>query len=96
MARLTALPEQAIIDKLKGVIDFYLWKGIPCARKWPYYRKREPTPLEKANQDAFAYCNAIAPFLPEYVKDQYKRMAQGTPLTWRDLWVRAYMQGIRY
>lgn len=96
MAVLTQMPEQAIIDQFKGLIDFYLWKGIPCARRWPRWGKREPTPEEKANQDKFAYCNAIAPYLPEYIKDQYKRMAAGTSLTWRDLWVRAYMTGIAY
>ncbi len=36
MARLTALPSLDIIHGFQGVLDFYLWKGLPCARKWPY------------------------------------------------------------
>ncbi|GAI98357.1 unnamed protein product, partial [marine sediment metagenome] len=35
MAKLKVLPHQAIIDGLKGKVDFYLHRGIPCARKWP-------------------------------------------------------------
>ena len=35
MAKLIALPHQAIIDGFKGTIDFYVWKGLSVARKWP-------------------------------------------------------------
>jgi len=35
MARLTALPEIDVIHGFAGVIDFYLWKGLACARMWP-------------------------------------------------------------
>lgn len=35
MARLHNMPSEHIIEALKGVVDFYFWKGIPCARAWP-------------------------------------------------------------
>lgn len=35
MVRLPAAPTRATILGLKGVIDFYSWKGIPVARRWP-------------------------------------------------------------
>lgn len=95
MARLTALPEQSIIDNLKGTIDYYLWKGIPCCRKWPHWPKRSPTPEEKANQDAFAYINHQVKNVPPYVRQQYVNMAASTMLTWKDLFIRAYMAGIK-
>lgn len=41
MAVLERLPETAIIKGFKGSVDFYLWKGIACARMWP--RKAVPT-----------------------------------------------------
>jgi len=96
MAVLTKMPNEAIISTFKGVIDFYLWKGIPCCRKWPRWQRRQPYPEEKANQDAFAYINKAYINLPTYIKDQWTHMAEGTPLTAKDLFVRAYMSGIDY
>lgn len=94
MARLDALPEQAIISAMKGTVDYYLWRGIPCARMWPRWPKRDPHPDEKANQDAFAYVQSHLSLLPDYLIDQYKRMAVGTPWTWRDLLLSTYMKGV--
>lgn len=41
MAVLKQLPEEHIIKGMKGTVDFYEWKGIAVARKWP--RKAIPT-----------------------------------------------------
>src|SRR3989304_5679155 len=35
MAKLTALPDPPTIRRFRGLVDFYTWKGIPCARRWP-------------------------------------------------------------
>lgn len=96
MTVLTALPSQAIINGFKGTVDFYLWKGVACARKWPRWRRRTATPEEAANQDAFRYINQVAGSLDPYIIAQYQAMAAGTPFTWKDLLVRAYMKGIDY
>ena len=93
MVRLTALPELAIIDQFKGKVDFYEWKGIPCARKWPHWPKRLPTVPEKANQDRFAYAIHAWTNLSEYIKAMYRQMAVGTSLTARDLFMRSYING---
>lgn len=93
MARLLAMPAQAIVDGFKGVLDFYLWKGIACVRKWPYHPKRKPYPAEKANQDRFARGARAWDPLPEHVKVQYRRMAAGTAFTPRDLFMRLYLVG---
>ena len=96
MVKLSSLPDQKVIDGWKGTVDFYLWMGIACARKWPHYPHREPYPDELANQQAFAYINQQASQLPQYIIDEAKRMATGTDFTWKDLIVRAYMSGIPY
>jgi len=96
LARLKRLPALAEIDRLKGTIDYYLWKGIPCARKWPHWPTRVPTPWEKANQLAFAFANSTARDIPAYVRLQYQRMVAGTKLSWKDLYVRDYMNGIKF
>lgn len=96
MARLNAMPNKEIVDTFKGVIDFYLWKGIPCARSWPRYKPRQASPDEAAVQSDFSYINKLASQLPEDIIDQYKAMAVGTPFTWKDLLVRGYMGGFDY
>lgn len=93
MAVLDVLPEQQIIDGFKGVLDFYLWKGIPVARKWPVWMPRIPTPTEATNQQAFSYINKLWKDLPPNIKQTWNDMASDTSLTGKDLSVRAYMQG---
>lgn len=95
MAVLERLPAQEIIDNLKGVVDYYYWKGIPCCRKWPHWPKRQPHPDEKINQDAFAYVNRQVKHVPPYLRQQFQAMTAGTVLTWKDIFVRAYMAGIK-
>lgn len=96
MAVLKVMPEQAIVDGFKGKIDFYLYKGIPVARKWPVWTRREPYPAERANQDDFRYCNQLYHTLQHFIQLQYQRMAQGTRLTAKDWFVKAYMKGIQF
>lgn len=93
MAKLTAMPEQAIVDGFKGTIDFYYWRGIPCARKWPHWPPREPTPREKANQDLFGYAAHLYSSLPAVIIEAFREMALGTPYTCRDLFMRSYISG---
>ena len=96
MAKLTSMPEQAVIDAFKGYVDFYFWKGIPCARAWPYWPPRDPTPAEKANQDEFAYIVKLYNSIPANIIDRYRVLAVGTQYTCRDLFIKAFLVGIRY
>lgn len=84
-----------IISAFKGTVDFYLWKGIPCARAWPHWPKREPTPQERANQQTFAYAAKAWALLSEYLKEMYRQMAAGTDWTARDIFTRCYISGHR-
>lgn len=90
------MPSQAIIRGFKGAIDFYLWKGIPCARAWPKHKPRAPFALESRNQQDFAYINRLWSQLPGNIQAIYNDMAVGTPLTGKDFLVMAYMKGIDY
>ena len=95
MAVLTKLPSMAVVDSLKGSLDFYYWKGIPVCRMWPHWPKRTATPLEKRNQNAFGYATKMWKYLPPYIQDQYKDMAISTPVTGRDIFMRAYINASR-
>ena len=90
------MPSQAIVDRLAGAVDFYYWKGIPVARKWPHWPARVPLPDEKASQNLFAYASKMWKFLPEFLKANYRLMATSSPVTGRDIFTRAYMNAARY
>lgn len=96
MAKLSSMPPQNIVDSLAGVVDFYYWRGIPCARAWPRWPPRDPTPAEKANQDLFAYAVALYNTLPANIIERYRIQAASTKYTCRDLFMRSFLSGLDY
>lgn len=93
MSRLEALPERAIIDGFKGKIDFYLWKDIPCARRWPKKPSMPRSPGVIDGQQLFAHTAQLATQLSPSVIAAFEEMAQEIPLTWKDLFFKAYING---
>lgn len=93
MAKLTAIPALSIINGYKGTVDFYVWNGIPCARRWP----RSPTGARSAGVQsawpAFKYAAAVWNDLAPNVKDAYAAMALGTDRTARDMFTSTYYGG---
>ena len=93
MAKLTALPSQAIIDGWKGKIDFYLWKGIPCARSWPRSPGHKRAPAVEAQWPAFITASRLWNQMNKELQSAYNETAHGTNLTGRDLATKAYLSG---
>jgi len=93
MAKLLAMPEQAIIDGFKGTLDFYYWKGIPCVRKWPTWRPYTFSQEQRDNQAAFAYISHLWSVMDPTIKALWIEMAGGTSLTGRDMAIRSYLKG---
>ena len=96
MARLSALPDESRISGLRHVIDFYVYRGLPCARKWPRSPK---TPRAETTQhmiDVFRYAVYMYKMLSADQIEYYKNLARGTDLTPRDYFMRAYLGGIDY
>ena len=91
MAKLEVLPAQAIIDSLKGKIDFYEWRGISCARKWPHIPPYVRSPQELATHEAFAWAAANWNSLSPEVVSAYNETAQGSSLSGRDLFIKAFI-----
>ena len=98
MAKLAVLPEQAVIDGLKGTLDYYVLhlnpseeKGIVCVRTWPRYRSEAYPESSKVTQPFFAYVNQMAAFISPEVQQAYEQMAAGTGLSWKDMMVRCYL-----
>lgn len=94
LARLLQLPHQGIIDGFKGVVDFYVHRGIPCARAWPRKTTIPQTTGEKAAQVPFSYASKEWVNLSPIVQSAYKELAVNSGLSGRDMQVRAYLSGL--
>lgn len=94
MVVLRGLPNQQIIDGFKKHIDFYVWMGLPCARKWPVSPGHNRTQPVEAQWPIFSTAAKLWIDLAVDVKLAYNTMAVGTPLTGRDIFVRSYISGI--
>lgn len=94
MARLDIMPSKAVIDGLKGVLDFYNHKGIPCVRTWPRSPGHRRAPLVEAQWAAFSYAAKEWDNLSPEVQQAYHDLASGTASTGREWFMRGYISGI--
>lgn len=93
MAKLKNLPALAIINGFKGKIDFYVHRGINCARKWPRSPGRKRAPAVEAQWSTFRYATKAWVYLSPEVQDAYRQNARGTSLSGRDLFIKGYITG---
>ena len=91
MAKLIALPHQAIISGFKGTVDFYVNMGIPCARRWPRSPGHRRAPAVESQWPPFAWASSNWNSLSPIVQEAYRQTAQGTTLTGRDLFTKSYI-----
>jgi len=96
MARIAVIPEQAVISSLRHCIDFYVYRGQPCARRWPQKPKGPRAAATQPMISAFRYAVYMYSKLSPLEVERYRHMARGTDLTPREYFMRAYMGGIRY
>ena len=94
MARLTVLPHQDIIDGLKGTIDFYVHRGIPCARSWPKAPGKQRSPAVVAQWPAFSFATREWKNLSPAVQASYNTLATNSGLSGRDMQIRTYLTGL--
>lgn len=91
MAVLTKLPGLAIINGFKKTIDFYVYMGLPCARKWPRSPGHQRAPAVEEQWPPFAWASSNWNSLSPEIQDQYRRMAAGTHLTGRDIFTKGFI-----
>jgi len=94
MAKLKKLPGINIINGFKGVIDFYVWMGIACVRKWPRSPGHFRAPAVEAQWPAFTWAASNWKNLSLEVKDAYNQMAVSTNLTGKDLFIKGYISKV--
>lgn len=89
MARIKALPGLEVIRGFKGVIDFYLWKGLPCARKWPHTPRSHLTAATLASAQLFGEIALAYNQLANEVLAAFQEDAADQPRTARDIFMSA-------
>ncbi|MBA7532465.1 hypothetical protein ES705_24691 [subsurface metagenome] len=94
MVRLVVLPHMDIIDGLKGSIDFYVHRGIPCARSWPKAPGKRRSEAVMAQWPAFSFATKEWKNLSKAVQDSYTQFSTDSGLCGRDLQIRAYLTGL--
>ena len=90
MARLTALPSLDIIHGFRGILDFYLWKGLPCVRRWPRMTKAQQSQATIAAGILFGQISSAYRLLAPLALEAYQDAAKTQPRTARDI----YMTGV--
>jgi len=87
MARIDALPSLEIIRGLKGILDFYVWKGLPCVRAWPQYRPAKQTAASLATALVFGAIVKAYNLLGDVPLEAYREDALDQTRTARDIMV---------
>lgn len=82
-----------VISGFKGVIDFYYYMGIPCARRWPRSPGHKRAPLVEAQWSAFSYATKTWHLLPPYVQEAYILTAHGTDFSGYELFIKSFITG---
>lgn len=94
MALIKHMLGEKAISGFKGVIDFYYYMGIACARAWPKSPGRRRTPSVQAGWASFSYAAGEWNNLSPEVRRAYEELATGSALSGRDMFQRAYMSGL--
>lgn len=94
MAKLPELPSVAIISGMKGLIDYYVYLGIPVARSWPRSPGKHRAPAVELQWPAFRYAAREWSNLSADVQLAYKELAESSGLNGRDLQIRGYLSGL--
>lgn len=93
MAIIKEMVGQKVIDGFKGVIDFYFYMGVPCARAWPKAPGKSRSYEVQAQWPIFTTVAKLWRELSPEVKEAYNEMAAVTNLTGRDMFTRGYISG---
>lgn len=91
MPVLDALPHLTIIRGLKGILDFYYWKGVPCVRKWPVIPPSSRSPASMRSAHLFGAIVAAYSLLGAVLKELFALDATDQTRTARDLFVSAVL-----
>lgn len=91
MAKVAKMPSRAIISGFKGKVDFYVYMGLACARKWPRSPGHKRAPAVQEHWLAFAWACQNWNSLTPSIQQAFRNMAAGSNMTGRDIFIKSYL-----
>ena len=91
MAKVKSFSKE-MIDKLSGVIDFYYWKGIPVARRWPRKTDKLPSAPMLAARAAFTESRIDLRLVSGKVRQAWASASIGIKEAWLDYYTSVFMR----
>jgi hypothetical protein len=82
--KLNTLPDTATIVASRQKIDFYLWKGIPVARRWPRYTPYEHSSRQVLGMNRFRVAAKATGAISSRVQEPMMALHAGAGVTWID------------
>jgi len=79
------------VKALAGWIDFYYWKGIPVARKWPDWHNFKMSTGQKRSSAIFANSRTAIKKITPKLREKYRLMTIGKKKAWLDSVTGQYM-----
>ena len=79
------------VKRLAGLIDFYYYKGIPVARKWPTYVNFKPRGRTIESNAAFKASRANLAYLDSDLVHALRLTYSGKRRAWLDAYTRRFM-----
>lgn len=80
------MPDPQTVVAFRQTVDFYLWKGIPCARKWPKWHYPAATAAELNTQRAFSAAAKITGMMSPRLQLAWREMVNpGRGWSWVDM-----------
>lgn len=92
MAKIKKLPGDKVISGFRGILDFYLYMGIVCVRKWPKKPSMPRSPASTATATIFGYAAHIWGQLSPEIMQAYQETAAESSLTARDTFVKSFIK----
>jgi len=87
MPVIKALPSPEIIRGFRGVLDFYVWRGLNCVRKWPHIPPASRTAKSMASAALFGAIIQGYALLGGVLKNLFTLDATDQDRTARDLYI---------
>jgi len=84
MAVLTAPFNAAQVQGLRGVVDFYYWRGIPVARAWPRKPNQPNSAAQLAQRAAYGAASQWIKTTPGIMREQYRLNVSTIAQSWVD------------
>ena len=78
------MADRATIIASRGVIDFYYWKGMPVARRWPRKSTQPRQAGEIASSNLFTVAAVATGALDADYVNLLRAQPGGTGVTWVD------------